>query len=81
MTAAQISPSLWHGLFRTGIAASHAQGEPAPSMNGHWTLEADIDRCKRQLLEVRNPASTTRLLARLALLEHRLETLKAVDRS
>jgi hypothetical protein len=50
-------------------------------MNGHWPLEADIDRCKRQLLEVRNPASTTRLLARLAMLEHRLETLKAVDRS
>ena len=47
-------------------------------MNSYWIIEADIDRCKRQLLEVRNPATATLLKAKLAILEHRLETLKAI---
>jgi len=49
-------------------------------MNSGWIIEADIARCRRQLLEVRNPATATQLKARLTILEHQLETLKAVLR-
>jgi hypothetical protein len=43
-------------------------------------IEADILRCKRQLEEVRNPETATRLRARLALLEHQRDTLGALAR-
>ena len=44
------------------------------------SIEADILRCKRQLKEVRNPDTATGLRAKLVLLEHQLETLKAITR-
>lgn len=46
-------------------------------MNRSWIIEADIDRCKRQLLEVRNPATANLPKARLAILQHQLETLRS----
>ncbi|HTU09807.1 MAG TPA: hypothetical protein VMG08_02820 [Allosphingosinicella sp.] len=43
-------------------------------------IEADLRRVKRQLGEVHNPAMATQLRARAVILEHKLETLRAVAR-
>jgi hypothetical protein len=79
VTRPEMSPSLWRGPAGGGIVS--AKTEPnRMSMTSPRIIEADIDRCRRQLLEVRNPESATRLRAKLAILEHQFETLKTVAR-
>ena len=48
-------------------------------MNAAGHIEADLLRVRRQLREVQNPDMATMLRAKLAMLEHRLETVKAIS--